>query len=347
MMRMLCAAMMLTALSGCYKAHEGTPAARQTVQFTAVADHTKGIIGTTSYPTDEPFRLSAFYGSDTTDAMAVRFIDSDIVTYDEGRAAWRTESDYYWPENGTLLFYSFSPLSAPAIITQEQGVIADYSIETVEDAQRDFCYSENIESCYQHSYNVPIVFRHALSMHCFKIRPTRNLNERIVEGFVVQDKTMEFVLDSLDLTGVFCSGRFYQKPCGWSVKPGSDTDYRLFEATPGENFATECDIRNIPIAKEVKTLLLIPQYLQGHGCKLAVYYHMHVHTVTRDGISGETKTEDYNVPCSDVVFDLGDLISRWDIAHKYSYHISLDYNKATLDIATTDWTETQELFTDE
>lgn len=101
---------------------------------TAVNKSTKALINGTAYATTNTFGTVAYKvnGADTQ-----LYIPVSEVSYTAGTPAyWSTAAPYYWPKQGTLTFYSYSPFSYQetaggeiAVAADENGLkFADYNV---------------------------------------------------------------------------------------------------------------------------------------------------------------------------------------------------------------------------
>lgn len=173
------------ALAACSK-NEVTPVdVDQQITFQAVVNKasTKGMIDGTYYKTDAPtFGTGAFYNTGTTSFSGTSpvYIPMSEVKYNSTKKAWTTDTPYYWPKNGTLTFFSFSPWSittganpTSVTITATDGVkIEAYDVDARQtddlmvadvktDSGNNTDYNPGDAGTYQKG--VATVFRHKLA----------------------------------------------------------------------------------------------------------------------------------------------------------------------------------------
>jgi len=326
---------------------EGDEAQPQNLVFTAVASHTsKSIITTTTYPQDRPFRVDALYSRGDAYASEVSsyFFHDEVVRYEADVNCWRTVEDYLWPENGILEFFAFSPCSLEATIDNKGGVVADFAINNLEDAQIDFCHAHSFESCSQHPASVPIVFNHALTQLCFKVKMVRNHSSHVEVDDLVQDNEVTIALDSMRIRNVLTEGHFTQIPLQWTVDEESVKDFWLHK---GPSVLLGYDSLGLPAASELATVLAIPQEINDNMI-LDEWHTVHVKSTLYDKSTEETSVTEYDVKRSSSLY-VRDVCRSWDIENKYTFRYVVGVNPGdeNMSVAVTDWTETKEKFVEE
>ena len=128
------------------------------------------------YPTGESFASYAWYLPDGMDwnsyrAYAELYINKAEISYNSSRNSWYDQTrTYYWPNTGSLTFFSISPASVAesAELTKDDGfwisswnVAANQDIDImVADIQTDKNANETVGSFTE----VPTIFRHKLAM---------------------------------------------------------------------------------------------------------------------------------------------------------------------------------------
>lgn len=105
MKRFFLAALAIATVASCAK-NEVTPSDPQEITYQAVVGKaTKALVENTAYPTGETFGTVAYLN--TTPAQV--YINTSEVSYYDANKYWSTSTAYYWPVNGSLTFYSYSP----------------------------------------------------------------------------------------------------------------------------------------------------------------------------------------------------------------------------------------------
>ena len=138
---------------------------------------TKAMIDDAKYPVKEHFGTFAFF--DKNDNFSTNFASASKYIYNEEVSnpteaasgnAWKTSTTYYWPKNGYLTFFSYSPyeqLNNYTSCTAIDGVtIADWDVDAnqgvdvmIADVQKD-----QTQNSSNDNYNgVPTIFRHKLT----------------------------------------------------------------------------------------------------------------------------------------------------------------------------------------
>ena len=172
---------------------------------------------TNPYPTDESFTVFAkFYPNKYTDwASGDWYIgtkDGGVdVKYNGGLNGWAPDgTEYYWPKNGSLTFYAYSPADYDTwklgITAAEQMQAAGVTIPNTA-ANVDLMYSglakdkqanDNItdNNGTGEYYGVEIMFKHALSSIQFKVKLSRAYNDAVI-------KLNQIVLKQAKSSGTF------------------------------------------------------------------------------------------------------------------------------------------------
>ena len=312
--------------------------------FSAVASHSmKSIITTTNYPLDEPFIVQAVYYPDGNDGSeGEMFMNRETVRYFYEDALWKSDGQYYWPQQGKMVFHAGSPILPQVSISPERGVETDWSIPTEAETETDLCFARTIENCSVHSSMVPMVFNHALSQICFKARTVKNYSSSYTEGNYIQANVIRVVLDSVKIHGIASEGHFTQRPRGWDLNPSVTSDYTVFRSSTG--LELKCDRYDNPELNQIGTMLMIPQPLTEDAL-LEEWHHAEVRTTVTDSNTGEVLQENkYTVPRHSVI-PIRNHCERWIMDFKYTLRLSVGINddKSTLAVAVTDWTETKEI----
>ena len=308
--------------------------------FCATASHsTKAIITTTNYPLDVPFVVQAVHYPKNT-SEEVTYIEREPVSYDFSHGLWRTESDYYWPAGGTLIFYAGSPIAPQISFSEEHGVIADWAITTEAETQQDLCFAEVKENCEAHSAAIPIVFSHALSQVCFKARVHKQLSYSRNEGTLIQANIINAVLDSVKIGGIVSKGVFTQKPREWTLNEGATAEYLVYKNEEG--LPLNCDRYDAPILEKIGNFLLIPQPL-GEGAYLEEWHHVIVRSSVTDTQTGQIISDETTVWPKTYKLPLRKNCPEWKTDFKYTFRLAVGLDTSDITYAVTDWTETKEI----
>ena len=313
--------------------------------FSAVASHTKCIITSTAYPQDIPFVVEAVhYPEGIENDWDNVYISGAKVEYDAKNAWWRPEEEFLWPRAGDVIFYAGSPAIPKIRISPEKGVETDWSISSFEEAQVDLCYAKTTESCKLHSAIVPIVFDHALTQVCIKVRPLKQYSKLLISDNLLQTDDITVVLDSVRITGVLSRGHFTQEPLQWEIDPSATSSYIIFNDPSG--LAMECDSKNNPVLTPLDPLLLIPQLLP-ESARIEEWHHTVVHSSLTDMTTGEVKQDlTYVIPANSSI-PVWSCCQRWLPDYKYTFRLAIGLEDSVLSLAVTDWIETREIILDE
>ncbi len=146
------------------------------VAFRATSGNaTKSQITTTSTISD--FKVWGYYQNEAEKQSNVPFMEAQQVN--KNGDVWTYSPTRFWPESGTIDFYSVSPALDNASISGSSQKIENYTVSTNVDEQIDLLYAVN-KDCSKADNGqsgVQVNFRHALSQIVFKAKSS---NEAIV-----------------------------------------------------------------------------------------------------------------------------------------------------------------------
>lgn len=290
------------AASSCVKIDQD-PIVRESISFAPVAaKSTKAIISGNEYPTTESFKVSAFYEGTQT------YFENLTASY--SNPYWVTSTDEYWPLEGTLTFYSYSPASASGVsIDATNGITATgYTIQNSTQMETDLCYASTTAiDCVAHPDEVALQFSHALSQVVFRVKAA--------DYYSTATNDVALALTSLSLNGINSVGDFANGT--WSNQDVL-RDYTI------SNTATALTYTNqTPDLIDLASYLFIPQEL-GNNAALSVGYNI-------AQVSGNNNYTLTNPPVS---IPLGGTITRWEPGKKYIYTLTIGMNNVITFTAT-------------
>ena len=315
----------------------------------------KAITQKTEYLTTESFCISAFYFTNQNDATPqTNYIESNVVSHNG--TVWNTPTDYYWPLSGYMDFKAYSPASLSsqgAKIEYSNGVsLLNYKIDSFEDTQVDFMYSEPLDKKInnaEHPTTVGITFKHALTQVAFTVEPQKYFT-------TTADGTTNHVtitIDKLSLKQMYHIGSFKQNTNPqWDVYDESDTytvpyliDYTLLNKEPGQGTVLQYDGTNKPKSVPVKldentdlAALLIPQTL-NQDAALDVTYS--VTQTTKRG--NEVIVEPYTITFSNSIEIQGNPKQVLEVGKKLIYNIRIGLDAISLEATYGDWSGNEEM----
>lgn len=340
MKKILFAAAVSAALAGCVSNEaEITPNADSPITFAAplVSSITRVYNGeiTNPYPENEHFTVFAKHYNDVyTDWASGQWYiggaDGGVeVEYNGTLSGWAPNGkSYYWPKNGSLTFYAYSP----ADFTTWKPVIADEqmtasAVEIPTDAHNvDLLYSKlakdkqanddktgnNGSAEYK---GVELIFKHALSSIQFKVKTAEDYTDATI------------VLNKIELTNVNTKGDFVLE----NIAPDSDVAPKWTATTPG-NYVAFNATQNVDsttaTAVENTTgdnaMILLPQALDDVVAKV---------TYTLNGF-------EFNTEIGLGTLTYGDQENaEWLPGTRYIYTITFSLNKIYFDPSVIDWNE--------
>ena len=266
------------ALAACSK-NEVTPVdVDQQITFQAVVNKasTKGMIDGTNYKTTYPsFGTAAYYNATGTTfpTSSSPYIPESEVKYSDTALGWTTETPYYWPKNGALTFFSYSPwttLNTLTTIDETNGVvITGYDVDAnqavdVMVADAVTCSSNDTaydgEGSGPYKAGVKTVFRHKLA----QIVDVKFQSNNNYKHDPIQAGDKQFFINYVKVNNYKQKGTYTSTNSVSSTTLGSWSDidgaknYTFFEET------TSCDKEFTSTATSANSiingyLLLLPQ----------------------------------------------------------------------------------------
>ncbi|MBO7260897.1 MAG: fimbrillin family protein [Bacteroidaceae bacterium] len=314
----------------------------------------KAITQSTEYPTTESFCISAFYYIDeAATTPPTNYIVENVVSYDG--TVWNTSTDYYWPLSGYMDFKAYSPAGLKeqgADISYSQGVsISNYTIDSFEDTQVDFMYSEPLDKKINNAEHLPtvgITFKHALTQVAFTVKPQKYFNTT-ADGIT---NHVTITIDKLSLRNMYYRGSFSQNPNPqWDVYDESDTytvpyliDYTLLNKDPGQGTKLKYDgttPMSVPVMLDQNTelaALLIPQTLNKDAALVVTY------SVTQTTKRGdEVIVAPYTITFSNSIQILGNPKQVLEMGKKLVYNIRIGLDAISLEATNGDWSGSEEI----
>lgn len=163
----------------------------------------------------QAFGVYAYYSDDQEfNQPAPYIINEEVSGLSENQPnsvqQWIAQSQHFWPKNGFLKFYAFSPSSVSGIISTENNTLKlDYTVPETSADQPDILLAlpqdpanKPVYTCSEHN-NVNLTFRHVLS--AVKIRAAESVTGKISKVSIsgIQNKGMlnadDIVLTSASL----------------------------------------------------------------------------------------------------------------------------------------------------
>ncbi len=276
---------MLLALSSCSKGDR----AREAISFMPVTNQaTKAIIDGSSYPTDEEFVVSAYYGG------TAPYFQNLLATHSATENYWETATVEYWPLEGSLTFQAYSPADVSAVseggvsIASDGFTIADYTIQSATQMTTDLCFATvTVDDCSVHPASVPLTFNHALSQIAVQVKAKDS-------GTSSDDFSLS--LTSLTIGGVNSTGSYSDGE--WDVDtPFTYTLWNTPETLPSDSFMN------------LDPCVFLPQVLGE--VTLTVSYQIN------NGNDQDSNT---------VVLNLANSVTEWEAAKKYTISITIGFD---------------------
>ncbi len=300
-----------------------SPLVRSLIGFTTVS--TKAA---SAYPTGSPFittsyKLASGKTWDANKEEARIFINQQEVRYNATYNYWKTTTDYYWPDDGRLTFFSYSPttlkgsktsVSTDGVSISSWDVTSDSGDILVADIAQDKTKNESLAGYT----GVPTNFRQKLS--------------KIVFRFSIADEADDATrvnVTSIRLKDVYSAGAYSRggysddkwTPSSTSLK---SSDWGLYSGSltiSKGSFSAEQEFN------------MIPQRLVASASAhpiLEIGYNIS----TDNGVNWESKT-------ASCYFDENLRQEEWEKGKKYTYkiYIGVGQHPIDFDASVVDWSD--------
>jgi len=282
------------------------------------------------YPTTVPFYVYAWYTAKNTTFVGTGdlYMNHVDVTYDEDLKVYRSKTQkYYWPKNGDLTFFAYSPKSVnngtlTASDADSNGeVVLTYSVPTASGDQIDLLYSDwnkdqlpaNYDSDNTYAdgqkYNagIDIAFNHALSVIKIFFQGTT----AAVDGVRIQEVTLSGVKNTGTLT---CNSE--TPPTEWTVSDTPTDTYTVLAEVDEEG--DDCKLLSTS-AEQYENFILLPQTLTD-DVKLNIKYFIK----KTGGWLAQNETIILNTATvTDAEFNQNAL-TTWLMNTRYTYNVKID-----------------------
>ena len=278
---------------------------------------TKALLSGTVYKDTDPsfgtyaFMLQSGESWAANKATASLYIDNKEVkpTGPDAQKKWTTETPYYWPKNGSLTFFSYSPYDAlNAVVSctnDDKGIqLSAWDVDANQDV--DVMFADKVEDQTANGTNggytgVPTVFRHKLSQIVSFTFQTKD--DYFHNGNATGDK--KFLIKEIDVNGILHKGAYSN--AAWVPETGSVKDYSWY------NDATGTEFKNAPvtIAESGQHILVLPQTLPDDA-KIVIKYDIQ----TYNGTSWVTENVTEEVAIKDIT-------ASWAENKKITYGITV------------------------
>ncbi len=324
------AAAALVMMAGCAKNEVNPVETNQEVTFQAVVGKVsaKALITEATYPTDETFGSAAFYyeSEDGFTAAAKTYIDESQVKHFTNEWAVTNSGDnkfsYYWPKNGYLTFFSYSPydeLNVPATISAASGVvITDWDV----DAKQEVDVMVADVKHNQTQSPVATVFRHKLAQvagFTFKTDNTSYPATPQTKGGI------QFLLKNVSINDIYQKGTYTSgnnvdatNKGSWNVDKTAPKDYIWHQSENGTDFTNNETANNIAKDGTNDYLLVMPQAFTADGtAEISISY-----VIRHWWGTGENDYTDETIDVSKKLYDIHQ-DTGWEMNKKYTYTITI------------------------
>ncbi|MCQ2059245.1 MAG: fimbrillin family protein [Bacteroidaceae bacterium] len=324
----------------------------------------KALIKGAVYPEDVPFGSFAYalqQGQNWNDnfAQGTLFIDEAKIEKIGSDNLWTAKDiRYYWPKQGSLTFFSYSPYSATSAIVscnQTNGIVAEnFDATPSSGAQwnQDFMVSDIAKDQTKTiaRNGVPTVFRHKLSTVLFKIGTLEKYDS--IKSINGADTTYcagsnVFKINAFQVNNIKAKGDYYQAMDTISAITGNDTiiegwfnqyndsvDYIMYngDAKTLSWYKEYMDTLNTEYAELVdSSFIVLPQVLTDSLYFVLNYQH-EVYAV--DSVK---PTTEFNY-IDTIVLNTRD-VKEWQMNKRYTYNILISLDEIKWAPSIVDWEE--------
>ena len=247
------------------------------------------------------------------------------MKYNSDLTGWAPSdgTEYYWPKNGSLTFYAYSPADyetwKPAITSDEQMNAAGVNIPA-EAANVDLMYSDLAKNKHVNDntpdnngtaeyYGVELKFKHALSSIQFKVKLSRKYDNAVI----VLNK---IVLKQAKSQGTFSWGLKADAAPAWNST--APLDYTVVSGAAQNVISVE----TADAVAQAKPMILLPQALTGVIAE--VTYTINEREFTSEIKLAELKHGEQS-------------IAEWQPGKRYIYTITFSLNTIYSDPTVANW----------
>ncbi len=331
---------------------------------------TKAILANdVKYPTDETFGTFAYFNAagTTFPTGAETYIPESEVKYfaasGSTNAYWSTATPYYWPKQGSLAFFSYSPydeLNTVTDCTTTGGVaITGWDVDAKQEVDvmvADVKTNRTANETYAGYQGVPTTFRHKLAQVVkITFKTEANYNGGRTES-TAQAGDKFFYVNSVKINGVDFEGDYVSgnnvsasQPGSWTVK-NSTTERKTYTwfsdgATGATSLAFNQDgtvvtPNSLPDSHDY--LLVLPQSLPAATEKASDTKNIQI-TYTIKSFNGSTfsteTVKDVYVSLYQIHEGTASAVPSWAINTRYSYTFTVGLDQIKWAPAVEDWND--------
>lgn len=340
----------------------------QQISFLPFASRTssKALIDGTTYPLTETFGSFAYFNAKgttfPTDAE-VYIPESEVknTTGATSGTAWTTDPAYYWPKQGSLTFFSYSPYSINASVDCDKtdGIkITDWDVDanqTVDVLVADVKTGQTKNGDNGGYTGVPTIFRHKLSQIVKFTFATKDdyCGGREESAAQVGDKFFyinSVKINNIDYKGTYTSTNAVSGTAlgSWAVTNTDKKAYTWYEdATTGTAFGYDTKKADAPCDNADGYILILPQTFTEPADRTTTGYEQNekniqisytIKTCTGTGTFSKEKVEDVYVTLYDVQYDNASAtLTNWEMNKKISYTITVGLDQIYWAPDVVDW----------
>lgn len=306
----------------------------------------KALITSSIYPDNVPFGSFAWalQKGETwrvDSAKSTHYITNGkvekIVDDSTNPKLWTTRDVHYWPKEGTLSFFSYSPyeeISDIVSCSSSEGIrVTDFDLApNAPQWDVDFMVSKKATDMDKEKAinGVPTVFSHKLSTVQFTVRLDKNTYAPLKDGSstVYTAGSTRFFLQQISLQGIYTKANYntdawsdYSNPITYDFFKRENADQAM-EILGWNTGKAVCDYKSE--SNSDKSVIVMPQPL-ANG-KLIVRYW--TWTYSQDSEEPSTK-----LLISDTLSVVRNQIEEWKMNSRYTYNIVLSLQNSEIEWA--------------
>ena len=314
----------VAALASCAKTEAVYTEGQSEIKIAPVASmatkaNVTGVIDGTTYPTDEDFKVYAYWAQEPAgstfeaDQTGAGAYLNDVTFVNKGKY-WGGENTQYWPKNGSLRFAAYSPASLHmdhVLATDVYTANVEYTANTAETYEIMVAPTSKSYTAQTAAEKVSVVFEHALSWVTFQLKSTETANN----AFTVKS----IVLDGVNINGTLVA----------EMQAGTKT----WTTSNAQNVTVYTGARYVNTSEVVfedveKGLMVLPQ----QPTTVTINF-------TQNAIGDAPALENQSVTLPLVLTEN----EPWEAGKHYTYTVIFDLDEILINPSVEDWEEVNDI----
>lgn len=308
----------------------------------------------TAYPTTSSFGTTAFFvqsgdwKNNRAEATTTTYIDKQEVKYYANEETpytadtWHIAYAAYWPKQGSLTFFSYSPYSVKDKVTigKESGVkVTDYDLtenKNVDLMVADIAADKNANTTTYAFNGVPTLFRHKLTQIGFVVKLYKDYSIKDGENLKAGHKVI--TLKSINISNIYNKGTYTQGAdatnCVGTWTPDATLSSATYTFFSGNQELSTTDFA-APTDNDCQIYYLPQTFTEQSTAEIEVKYTIDTYTSEEEEKSTEEVT--YTKLLKDIKEGDPGSICSWGINKKITYTITIGLDLIYFDPAVQEW----------